>query len=137
MRRKNEHEERFEFEEWLASRAERNDLATQSAKAASILNGGGSVAMLGLLQALVQKTPQFIAFRPFGIFAMLIFVVGAAASAWVFVVRWMHASWMEFEGPVADQRARFYRRAAIALMMVPLTLFWLGCCVAAIGIMRI
>lgn len=119
----------------LALRSEMNDFATQSAKASAILNGGGAVAMLGLLQALVQKQAQFVSFRPFGLLALAIFVIGALAVPLMFIARWIQAGWLDASG--GDERARFWIWIAIVLMWLPVVAFLLGCVAAGIGIDRI
>jgi len=125
----------FAHERNLALRSEMNDFATQSAKASAILNGGGAVAMLGLLQALVQKQAQFASFRPFGLLALAIFVIGALAVPSMFIARYMQGGWLEYPG--GDYRAKFWIWVAIVLMWLPVAAFLLGCVVAGIGIEHI
>ncbi|MEM5312337.1 hypothetical protein [Paraburkholderia sp. JHI869] len=137
MSRRPDNGEQFWHDHMLARRAELNDFATQSAKAASILNGGGAVAMLGLLQALVLKVDQFHAFRPFGLIALGIFIAGAVASGLMFVARWVHAGWLGREGRFAERRATQWMWVIFWLMWTPHFTFIIGCCAAGFGIWRI
>jgi hypothetical protein len=51
------------------------------------LSSGDAVAMLGFMQALAAKGPQFIGFKAFGVGALFEFLIGAFLGAVVFSVR--------------------------------------------------
>jgi hypothetical protein len=137
MQRSEDNGEQFAHERSLARRAELNDFATQSGKAASFLNGGGAVAMLGLLQALVQKTGQFHAFKRPALLALVVFTFGAMASGLLFFARWQQAHWADQESAFAVRRVRLYWWIIVYLMALPYVTFSIGCLLATFGIMRI
>lgn len=63
-----------------------NDLITQGAKGLATLNGGGVVAMLAFIQALVEK-PVYRAFKPYALGTLACFILGAFLSVIVFFFR--------------------------------------------------
>lgn len=63
------------------------ELMTECVKAIAVLNGGGVIAVLGFTQALVGKT-QFHDFKPYALSAACLFLFGAVAAAFSFVLRW-------------------------------------------------
>jgi predicted acyltransferase len=81
-----------------------DEYLTQGAKGVAIINGGGAVAMLGLMQALAGKD-LLHAFKVFGILALAIYAIGVFLSSTIFIVRYREAE-MAIESHPDQSRAR-------------------------------
>lgn len=57
-----------------------NDLFVATAKGVGVLNSAGVAAMLAFMQALLNNAPTLVKFKPFGVTALIFFLVGAGAS---------------------------------------------------------
>lgn len=57
-----------------------NDLFVATAKGVGVLNSAGVAAMLAFMQALLNNAPTLVKFKPFGVAALIFFLVGAGAS---------------------------------------------------------
>ncbi|MDF3838463.1 hypothetical protein P3W85_36850 [Cupriavidus basilensis] len=98
---------------------------TESAKGLAVLNGGGALAMLGLLQALVQKVLQFGLFKPYGLSALAAFVVGALMAALTFYCRWIRSTWMLVDD--TTRQRSFWLGATVGLVWATIAAFVVGC----------
>lgn len=80
-----------ESKEFYARELPRADAnASEGIKALLAINGGGAVAMLGFLQALVTKPIIFAAFKYYGANALLSFSLGIFAGALVPAIRFVY-----------------------------------------------
>jgi hypothetical protein len=110
-------------------------LFTETAKAVSILNGGGAVAMLGLMKALLKNPEHFTGYKWSGLCALASFASGALLVGLTFCARWLLAFWSDVEDAERLRRSLFL--ATFLLMTASLLAFALGCFFAGLGMVKL
>jgi hypothetical protein len=109
-------------------------LRTEGIKVQIAINSGGSVAMLGFMQSLVAKTPEFSHFKLFGVVAMFTFAIGAAAGAEALHARSRVADYVASSKNVSKKQARRFQWLGRATTIIGKSAFFAGIVIAGIGI---
>lgn len=109
--------------------------ASEGIKALLAINGGGAVAMLGFLQALVTKPIIFTAFKHYGANALLCFALGIFSGALVPAIRFIYIHKL-IESTGDDDYPAGWERSAKVVWMLSLGLFGVGVICAGLGIDR-
>lgn len=104
--------------------------ATEGAKALILLNSGAVAAMLGFMPALVSKGSTLVAFKMFGILALIVFLFGAAVAALVFVFQ-AHGSLVGITRP---EKLTGWRNVSFNAILVSLNLFMTSAGLVVVGI---
>jgi hypothetical protein len=120
-----------EFYERELPRADAN--ASEGIKATLAINGGGAVAILGFMQALVTKSPVFAAFKYYGANALLFFALGILAGALVPAIRFVYIHKFIESTDEKDYPAG-WERAYKIMWALSLIFFVVGVSCAGVGI---
>jgi hypothetical protein len=102
----------------------RHTVVNSGVKGLAVLNSAGVAAMLGFFQALVSKPEVLIEFKPYGVGALSLFLIGAIAAALLFIPY----------GTYIQERGKKVRPAILIACFV-LGAFAVGC--AALGAMLV
>jgi len=98
----------------------RHAVVSGGVKGLAVINSAGVAAMLGFFQSLVSKPEVLVRFKPYGVGALSLFLIGAIAAALLFVPY----------GVYIQERGKKVRPAVLIACFV-LGAFAVGC--AAIG----
>ena len=107
--------------------------ASEGIKALLAINGGGAIAMLGFMQALVTKTSVFTAFKYYGANALLCFALGIFAGALVPAIRFIYIHKL-IDSTGDDDYPSGWERSAKVVWTLSLLLFGVGVACAGVGI---
>lgn len=105
-----------------------DDYVTQGVKGATLLNGGGVVAMLGFAQALIGKGVLTL-FKSYILWAGAFFLLGAIAAALVFIVRYLEEGFLSVDHPGAGK----WSLAVFFVIVASLCFFLVGSVVVGVG----
>jgi hypothetical protein len=134
MRRKHDEERqaRIEFMKIHLPREESN--TAEGIKSLLAINGGGIVAMLGFLQALITKPVQLALFTYYGANAMLMFSIGVLFAALTPAARVMFIKKLIARQTDAADFPRRLERTAYVCWGLSLFFFLVGVICASLGI---
>lgn len=122
-----------ERSEFLARQIPREDAHTvEGIKALLAIHGGGIVAMLGFMQALIKEPASFAGFKYFGANALLAFCVGIVAATLVPVFRVIYINALIF----GWKHDAAWEKGAFCMWGISLICFVLGAISVGLGVDR-
>lgn len=126
-------ERRKEHSDYVARQIPREDANTaEGIKALLAINGGGVVAMLGFMQALIKEPDSFVGFKYFGANALLSFCIGIVAAALVPVLRVIYVNALIYHSPHDGK----WEKASFGMWGFSLLCFIVGAICVGLGIDR-
>ena len=106
-----------------------HDLLTFGSKALATLNGAAVAATLAFIQALVNE-PTYGEFKPYGVAALIIFIVGAFVASMFFLAQYWYVNWLF----IKDKKASTWRFRVWLMIGISASCVLLGGILITIGI---